>query len=522
MLRLRRLNADGTARGRPLSKLRLALIALALGTMALDGCSFLESNGIGGGCKSCGGLGGLRRTRILFRRRDPGCCGGAEAGTVIEGAAPGVIVPGGAPLTPVIPGAPAEAGSVPDLTPAEEPAPTSTNKGNGPAGTGSAPANAANKTGYNPIRQSRSRPSGGESLVRSIPDLQPTPGSAAGRGRGNGVTFSDNLLDNLPSPVVSDSEVSDSPPAPTQPTPKAPLIIEAPAAPAPATDSTTSSRPETTAAIDPLPEPKSAVAPTTPGPEPAPGATPELPDDVPPGEAPGIAHFKVVNPQVAGGSFPSPPGLSGLVETGYRTVLDLRETSQFRSEDFAAIAHEGLRHLLMPVSADKLNADLVKRFESELAQPDARPIYFCDTDGTRAATLWYIHRVSVDKSERTAARRDAEQLGPIADAFLKAANAYLDSLAPAPAAATATPTEVKPAAETLKPQAEANSPEEPGQVVRGSDSTGWHSYAALAMTALGLPFAYWGCNNLSGRSLRRASLPAPGPRSRALPASSDA
>ncbi len=504
MKRLRRLDADGTARGRPFWMMRLALIAVAIGAMTLDGCSFLESNGIGGGCGSCGGLGGLRRTRIFFRRRDPGgCCGGAVGGTVIEGAAvasPGVIVPGAAPLTPLSPATPAEpAGTIPDLSPADEPAPTSRSSGSSPAGSGtnSTPANSPTKSGYTTTYQSRSAPNGGGRLARTLPNLEPTPRSAPGRGSHLGVTLSENLVDNLPPP-----EATDTPPEPTQPSPL--------------TDAATVAK--STADSSPAPE-------ATGVPETASASEVTTDRDVPVSVAVGIAHFQVVDRQLAGGSYPSAPGLAWLAEKSYRTILDLREPGQVHAEDFAAVAHQGLRQVYLPVAETSLDGALIKRFEAELAAVEARPLYFCDADGSRAALLWYIHRVTVDHTDRATALRDAEALGPLSPSVRASADAYLETLAPrstsTPAstpAAAVLPTEPLPL-ESRKPTMVPDPT--PTPTAGGPDSTGWHSYAALAATALGVPFAYWGCNTLSLRGHRPASLPAPVPRSKALPPSSD-
>ena len=48
---------------------------------------------------------------------------------------------------------------------------------------------------------------------------------------------------------------------------------------------------------------------------------------------------------------------------------------------------------------------------SELAMGEARPLYFFDSDGTRAGALWYIRRIAVDRVSNEIARREAENLG---------------------------------------------------------------------------------------------------------------
>ena len=499
MMTLRPTGAGGSARGRPRPGVRLALLALAVAALGSEGCSMLQSIGIGDGCNKCG----LRRPRI-FARRDPGCatCGpeaGVGGATVIEGAAssgmsmPGtVITPGAAPAPAP---SPADSGTIPDLAPADEPPPGGSSRSSGSSPTRSTPSTgAATKSNYQTYHRARPRPPKGGGLARALPPLVPTPRSAPE----GGVTLSDNLLDNLPA-----ADPVDSPPAPSEPDPRpAPAPAPAAAVAAPADLS-----PPPPADVDPGPAPEARK------------------EDVPASVAIGIARFRVVDAQLAGGSFPSAGGWAWLAEKSYRTVLDLREPDQFRPDDLAAIAHQGLRYIALPVTPAGINADLLKRFDRELAQAEARPLYFCDADGTRAATLWYLRRVTSDHFDRPTARREAAELGPLAGPFLLAADVYLDGLNPArPAEPAIAP---KPAPSALAP-ARASvsvldpSVERPSAPVSAADPAGWHPYAALALTALGVPVAYWSRSAFSFRSIRRASLSGPGPRRKALPPSSDA
>src|SRR5262249_60837207 len=95
-------------------------------------------------------------------------------------------------------------------------------------------------------------------------------------------------------------------------------------------------------------------------------------------------------------------------------------------------SRRGLRYVALPLTVQTVDADHVSRFELELALADARPLYFFDTDGTRAGVLWYLHRVLVDKVEPQSARRDPEELGLTGNRLWLAAQAYLDSLKPTP------------------------------------------------------------------------------------------
>ena len=66
---------------------------------------------------------------------------------------------------------------------------------------------------------------------------------------------------------------------------------------------------------------------------------------------------------------------------------------------------------------------------SSLAMGEARPLYFFDSDGTRAGTLWYIRRVAVDRvNTEVAEPREAEDLGLYNPDYWSAARSYLERL----------------------------------------------------------------------------------------------
>jgi protein tyrosine phosphatase (PTP) superfamily phosphohydrolase (DUF442 family) len=254
--------------------------------------------------------------------------------------------------------------------------------------------------------------------------------------------------------------------------------------------------------------------------------------------APGIKRFKVVEPKLAGGSLPAAAGWDWLAETSYKTVLDLRDASDDRQAAVAVAANKGFRYISLPISADKLDDAMVNRFYDELAMSGGRPLFFFDTEGTRAATLWYIKQIAVDHLDSSTAEKTAAEIGPSDPKFTLAAARYLDDLKSASAAVTspqspaastqasppAIPAPSAPAAASTNP-AEPKSPLEPGAkavelqqttAVLGlptqgqpSDPTAWRSYAALLMTGLTVPLAYVGRSALRFGHPWRASLPAP-------------
>lgn len=325
-------------------------------------------------------------------------------------------------------------------------------------------------------------------------------------------------------------------------------------------------RPTPAEPIEPPPDPPAVSEPTA-------QVIPESPPDF--GATPGINAFHSVAPLLAGGSIPEDSGWTWLADRGYRTVLDLRPIEQIRPADFAASNRLGLRHVLLPMTPGIIDASLVNRFEEEISLESARPLVFCDTDGSVAAVLWYIHRIRVDRTAPERARRDAERIAPIPPSLMLAAQAFLkgqplaaqpepeipalvietefavdvelsptepssEQIDPSPAhdpttavaeAAAApttepeTPITTEPAPEP-KPAAASVAEvfEDPFARPAPVDPKSWGPYAALFLTILAIPLAYWGSSNLPTgfRTKVRASLTGPARQPASLPRSSDA
>jgi hypothetical protein len=171
---------------------------------------------------------------------------------------------------------------------------------------------------------------------------------------------------------------------------------------------------------------------------------------------------------------------------------------------------------------------------------EARPLYFFDSDGTRAGTLWYIRRVAVDRVNTEIARREAEDLGLNNPDYWSAARSYLerpDNLRSQAFDATGTvsaadPQETaEPASQPVRSQtltgptalAPASSPAPSTAPPAAFDTTAWRPFAAIAITGLIFPLGYWSRTvfpTILARTL--ASLPAPARRLKSLPRELDA
>jgi protein tyrosine phosphatase (PTP) superfamily phosphohydrolase (DUF442 family) len=466
---------------------RLGVLLLALSTLGLEGCSSLSC-----GRSPCESHCSWLQNNFLTRRfrRDVvvsgGCPSGGCGAEPVLGApvvtaplvtTPGTVISPGASATPL----PAPADESPMKL---EPVP--------PAGESTAPTD---KTGSNSLNRKTlyetQKPSGGMSTSRR--EASSPVGSSDRPVRS---ARPDDPLINLP-PLSAIAQPAEdvTPPVP----PAAEALVE-----------------------------RSKPAPSVPRVALAPVAAAELPPRSAPRPlslAEGIARFKVVEPQLAGGSLPTAPGWSFLAEKGYRTVLDLRPRAEVRTGDDAAAHHVGLRYVVLPVTPETLDAQLLKQFEEEIELAGNRPLFFFDTDGSRAAVLWYLHLILAGNQDEASAAKEVEELGPKDAKLWLAATTYLNERkqADAPGKAPEPVPAPVPAPAVPVPQAAIlSAPEAPAT---SSDPTSWRPFAAMALTALSVPLAFASRSALSyvaGSVSRLASLPAPGRSPRALPPSSDA
>ena len=282
---------------------------------------------------------------------------------------------------------------------------------------------------------------------------------------------------------------------------------------------------------------------------------------------PGIRRSASVAPSVGGGSAPSVEGLDWLKEKGYRTFLDLRSMSEIDPNFVDAVNDHGMVYISLPIVADRLDPSRLARFDDLIAQSENRPLYFCDSDGTRAGP-GLVHPPPDRRGQRPAVglpegRGDRPDRGPgqagrglswpptspgPRSAPRPAGPASrlpwpwptspgVDAPGPAPALPAASPAPTPPSAPVAAPapadaptapmlpgedRPQASTKPDPG---RFREPIAWRPVAALVLTGIGVPLAYWSKSALSGvRSNRRrmASLPGSARRSLDAPAGSDA
>lgn len=484
----------GTPRRRGAPRRVVAFVVLASLPIVLTGCH---------SGPSCGACGFLKRATDRILHRTSGCCdSGVVGGAAVEYGVPTVGAPtlvsppypaNSAPSDVSVPGNLSPIEPKPKASIAPLPGSSSSNTGTGNKTTGYYARQTSTRTA---ARLDSDLPAKPASNARPAPP--PAPDEAAGQD--------DNPLDHLP-PLALPGEL-------TQDETKLP----APSAPRPEGTSGDRPAPEHSARAD-APRREDASSPAL-----VADAAPE--PDASPATPTGIARFASVDPRLSGGAAPTSAGLRWLADKGYRTVLDLRESAEVAPEFIAEVASRGLRYVALPVTLKSLDPDRLARFQFELAAPEARPLFFFDSNGACAGALWYIRRVTIEKVDPQLARREAADIGLEDPVAWQAAADYVRRIeAPRPHPAPAAPAAAPASTPDIKPEGSTKTarPEPAADSTAYAEPMNWRPVAAVLFTGLGLPLAYWTRTAIPQAIARaRASLPAPAPRPRSLPDVSDA
>lgn len=258
---------------------------------------------------------------------------------------------------------------------------------------------------------------------------------------------------------------------------------------------------------------------------------------------------------VVGGSVPGAEALSRLHLEGIKTLVDLRPRGEVEADIADRVLDRGMTYLPLGFAIAPVHATRLDRFNEAVAQAGSNSIYICDGDGRRLGLAWYLHLRAVQHESAASARTKALALGLVEGDLIEAERVLGGAVAatetsdepagPRVSWGDIQPSTGAPVPSTVRPPTSTNAAatvvastpfapaskvvsvrpipvlprEERDQPLAGIPS--WKPAAALVISGLGVPLAYWSRATLfQKRAPRRASLTAkgPGPR-KALPAS---
>jgi uncharacterized protein (TIGR01244 family) len=129
---------------------------------------------------------------------------------------------------------------------------------------------------------------------------------------------------------------------------------------------------------------------------------------------PGIVNFAKVETTVACAGATTPAALVEVKRMGYASVINLRQASEPGVDiDAAAAAAKaaGLNYVHLPFNAASPDPMLVDNFIKAVTDKANQPAFIHCASANRAAALWMVKRIVVDKWDVERASTEAAALG---------------------------------------------------------------------------------------------------------------
>ena len=131
-------------------------------------------------------------------------------------------------------------------------------------------------------------------------------------------------------------------------------------------------------------------------------------------EVAGVRNFARLETTVACAGATSVEALPEIKKMGFVSVINLRLASENGADvekEEAAAKALGLRYFHVPFDGSKPDAKAAEQFLAAITSPGAEPAFIHCGGGNRAATMWLIKRIAVDKWDVDRAVAEAEALG---------------------------------------------------------------------------------------------------------------
>ena len=129
---------------------------------------------------------------------------------------------------------------------------------------------------------------------------------------------------------------------------------------------------------------------------------------------PGIVNFGYIDNTVACAGATAPAALAEVKKRGYAAVINVRVATEPGAEieaSAAAAQAAGLRFIHLPFNASAPDPMLVDKFIAAVTDPKNQPVFIHCASANRAAALWMVKRMVVDKWDADRAATEATALG---------------------------------------------------------------------------------------------------------------
>jgi tyrosine-protein phosphatase SIW14 len=142
---------------------------------------------------------------------------------------------------------------------------------------------------------------------------------------------------------------------------------------------------------------------------------------------PGVTNFARIETTIACAGATTPAGVAELKKLGYAAIINLRQETEAGADidaGAAAAKEAGLRFVHLPLNGAAPDPAVVDRFLDAVVDPANQPVFVHCASGNRAAMVWMIKRMVVDRWDADRASAEATALGLTSPALTKFALDY--------------------------------------------------------------------------------------------------
>jgi uncharacterized protein (TIGR01244 family) len=145
---------------------------------------------------------------------------------------------------------------------------------------------------------------------------------------------------------------------------------------------------------------------------------------------PGITNFAQVETTVACAGAVTPEAVAGIKKIGFASIINLRletEPGANIEAEAAAAKAAGINFVHLPLSGTAPDPAVADRFLKIITEPGNQPAMIHCASGNRAAAMWLIKRVLIDKWDTDRALEEASQLGSMSPVMKTFALDYIQA-----------------------------------------------------------------------------------------------
>lgn len=128
----------------------------------------------------------------------------------------------------------------------------------------------------------------------------------------------------------------------------------------------------------------------------------------------GVSNFAKLDATIACGGATTLDGIAEIKKLGYKSIINLREASEPGAqvpESAAAARGAGIKYVHIPMNRNTPDPAVADEFLKAIVDPAAQPVFVHCGSGNRAAAMWMIKRLVVDKWDAEKAGAEAAALG---------------------------------------------------------------------------------------------------------------